>query len=77
MKKKSKEIDWKKTLISSIWIYALLAFINVNAILFAVRAMRDSGGAIDSICFWGLISLMLVTKFVNWLVDLTFFVYKK
>lgn len=76
MAKRKKEIDWKKTVLSSIWIYAIFGFITINAVLFTVRNLAATE-RIDAICFWALMAIFFMMRFTNMLKDLTFFVYKE
>ena len=74
-KQMNRQIDWKKTLFSSMYIYIILVFLSINALLFTTRSIVKAT-RIDEICFWAVISIWMIYKFTDWLIDLTFFVYK-
>jgi len=76
MAKQKKEIDIMGTIFSSLWVYCILTFISVGAILYSIDQIQPDT-EVKSICFWSFVSLLLVGKFMDFLVQSTFFVYKK
>lgn len=71
-----KQIDWKKTVFSNIWIYAIIIFLFVNAILYAIHSMELSHN-VEWVCFWAFMAIILIREFSWALKVLTFIKYKK
>lgn len=74
--KKNKEIDILKTIFASFWIWGILGFLFGGAILYSLSFIQSESG-IKAICFWGIISLILVREFCNALTNMTFNRYKR
>ena len=70
------EIDIWRTLLYSFWIYLIIGFLFGGAILYSIGFIKSELG-IKAICFWGVISLILMNEFTKCLTQLTFFKYKK
>jgi hypothetical protein len=76
MEHNNKEIIIWKTILKSIWSYAIVLFLFISAILYAANFLEDTQN-IGQICFYALMMLILMKEVPGLLQGLTFYSYKK